>query len=467
MQECRWCTIIPVYNNVGTIRQVIVDALQYCKDIIVVNDGSTDGSGEELEKLSGEVTVVAYRQNRGKGHALVQGFHKAEEMGFTHAVTMDADGQHFASDIPVLLKAMDSNPHGIIVGSRNLTEDNMPRGNTFANKFSNFWFRLQTGINLPDTQSGFRLYALDALHGLRLLTSRYEAELELLVFAAWRGEKVTSVPVRVYYPPEGERVSHFRPYRDFARISILNTILCLGAIGYVLRQTLYTIFGFCYFLGLALEMTVRGFFMLTIGKNNDENKLRYHLLLQRRARFTINHVPGTTFRYTNPSQETFQKPAVIICNHQSHIDLMAIMMLTPRLIILTKDWVWHNPFYGIVIRYADYFPVSETEQMTKNISAMVAKGYSVMIFPEGTRSEDCRIRRFHRGAFYLAEQLGLDIVPVVINGFGKVLPKKSWHLHPGRMSATVLSRMTREQLNTMGGYRKVTKVMHAMYEDML
>lgn len=232
---------------------------------------------------------------------------------------------------------------------------------------------------------------------------------------------------------------------------------------YIFRQTLYSIVSFCYFLGLALELTVRGFVLLTLGGKTDEHKRQYHELLQRRARFVINHVPGTTFTYSNPTGETFEKPAVIICNHQSHIDLMGIMMLTPQLVILTKDWVWKNPFYGLVIRYADYFPVSEEQEMTKNIETMLKKGYSVVIFPEGTRSEDCRIRRFHRGAFYMAEQFGLDIVPVFIEGFGRVLPKKSKHLHPGDMRLEVMPRLSRGELNKVGDFRAVSKMLHDQY----
>ena len=235
---------------------------------------------------------------------------------------------------------------------------------------------------------------------------------------------------------------------------------------YLIRQTAYTVFSFCYFIGLAIEMTVRGFFLITIGGATDEHKLRYHEILQRRSRFVINHVPGTSFRFKNESGETFATPAVIISNHQSHLDLMGIMMLTPRLIILTKNWVWHNPFYGIVIRYADFFPVSETEQMTAAIAEKVAKGYSVMIFPEGTRSEDCHIQRFHRGAFYLAERLGLDIVPVFIDGFGEVLPKKSFHLHPGDMTVQVLPRIRRTDPAWNYGFREMTSKMHKLYEEM-
>ena len=461
----RLCIIIPTYNNAGTIRQVVVDACRICANVIVVNDGSTDDTSEILTTLPSTTTVVSYAKNKGKGHALVEGFRKAKEQGFTHAVTMDADGQHFADDIPLLVKAMKKNPDAIIVGSRNLTEENMPPQNTFANRFSNFWFRLQTGIDLPDTQSGFRLYPLASLKGLSLITSRYEAELELMVFAAWAGVSVLSVPVRVYYPPAEERVSHFRPVYDFFRISVLNTVLCIGALLHAIKQWAYTIFSFCYFLGFAIDMTVRGFFLITLGGATKEHKLKYHTILQRKSRFVINHVPGTTFRYSNPYGETFERPAMIISNHQSHLDLMGIIMLTPKLIILTKNWVWHNPFYGIVIRYADFFPISDTEEMRNNLMEKVKEGYSVMIFPEGTRSADCRIQRFHRGAFYLAEEMGLDILPVYLDGFGKVLPKTSWHLHPGKMSVEVMPRIRRDDPAEACGYREMTKKVHRMYVE--
>lgn len=232
---------------------------------------------------------------------------------------------------------------------------------------------------------------------------------------------------------------------------------------YLIRQWAYTIFSFCYFLGFALDMTVRGFLLITLGGATDEHKRRYHQILQRKSRFVIHHVPGSTFSFSNPTGETFEKPSVIISNHQSHLDLMAIMMLTPNLIILTKKWVWNNPFYGLVIRYADYFPVRETETMIQNIASMVAKGYSVMIFPEGTRSEDCRIQRFQRGAFYIAEQLNLDIVPVFIDGFGKVLPKKAMRLYPGDMTMEVMPRIRREEMTQECNYREMTRRMHRLY----
>ena len=231
----RICVIVPTYNNGGTLTTVVNDIRNYIKDIIIVNDGSTNNTLETLHSLE-DITIVTHNVNKGKGAALVSGFRKAKTLGYTHALTIDADGQHFASDIPRFLD--DYENKGLIIGYRNLTEENMPGQNTFANKFSDFWFKLQTLIDLPDTQSGFRLYPLNSLCGLTFITSRYESELELLVFAAWSGCKISTIPICVYYPPEGERVTHFRPIYDFIRITVLNIILCLLALVYGWPRTI-------------------------------------------------------------------------------------------------------------------------------------------------------------------------------------------------------------------------------------
>ena len=237
MSKNRYCIIIPTYNNCRTVADVAQRALTVCGDVIVVNDGSTDGTADVLKDV--DVTVLTHDRNRGKGKALKTGLMYARGKGFTHAVTIDADGQHYPEDIPVLIEASEQNAGSLIVGCRNLTSENMPRQNTFANRFSNFWFRLQTAQRLYDTQSGFRIYPLDRLYGMWLITSRYEAELELMVYAAWHGVRMIGVPVRVLYQPEGERVSHFRPFRDFFRITVLNTLLCLGAVLYALPAALF------------------------------------------------------------------------------------------------------------------------------------------------------------------------------------------------------------------------------------
>ena len=186
-----WCVIVPTYNNETTVRQVVSDVLRYTRDVIVVNDGCTDGTERQLAGMG--VHIVRYGRNRGKGYALRAGFREARKRGFDYAITIDADGQHFAGDIPAFIEALRAHPDSLIVGSRNLEEAGMPAGNTFANKFSNFWFRLQTGVRLPDTQTGYRLYPLRRMGRLWWLTSRYEAELEMLVYAAWAG--VELVPI--------------------------------------------------------------------------------------------------------------------------------------------------------------------------------------------------------------------------------------------------------------------------------
>lgn len=222
--------VIPTYNNCKTIGQVVADVKQYANHIIVVNDGSTDDTAQILSKIDG-IGILTHERNRGKGTALKNGLCKAKADGFRYAITIDSDGQHFASDIPSFVGEIEQTPDNLLVGSRNIQADNMPGKNTFANKFSNFWFRLETGVNLPDTQSGYRLYPLTQMNVQKwYYTAKYEFELEALVFASWGGASVRNIPVHVYYPPEGERVSHFRPGRDFTRISILNTILVLIAL---------------------------------------------------------------------------------------------------------------------------------------------------------------------------------------------------------------------------------------------
>lgn len=234
MKNLGICVIVPTYNNSGTLQSVIDSCLEWTPFLVIVNDGSTDNTGHLLSFYADNeaVEVVGYSQNKGKGHALRVGFAYARSNGFRYAITIDADGQHFASDIPVFVKAIMDTPDALVIGSRDITAKNMPAGNTFANKFSNFWFKVQTCKSLPDTQTGYRLYPLKQMGTMWWVTSRYEAELEMLVFAAWHGIKLVPVSINVYYPPVGERVSHFRPGMDFFRISVLNTVLCVLAVLY-------------------------------------------------------------------------------------------------------------------------------------------------------------------------------------------------------------------------------------------
>lgn len=229
LKQLKCAVLIPTYNNIKTIVQVVDDVLKYADDVLVVNDGSTDGTHQVLTHKTG-IQYISYPSNKGKGYAILTGIRQALEQGFEYVITIDADGQHFAGDIPVFVEAVEKEPGTLWIGARNLQADNMPGKNTFANKFSNFWFKVETGISLQDTQSGFRIYPIQRLKNIRLLTRRYEFEVEVIVRAAWKGIPVSNIPIHVYYPPQEERVSHFRPFQDFTRISILNTHLVLCAL---------------------------------------------------------------------------------------------------------------------------------------------------------------------------------------------------------------------------------------------
>lgn len=235
VEENEVCAVIPTYQNAKTLLKVVADVHRVVDTVFVVDDGSNDGTAALLDKATGNERpekVLTHPKNCGKGAALKTGLTYARQQGFRYAVTVDADGQHRADDIPALLKAVEEEPDALAIGSRGLKHENMPAKSTFANRFSNFWFALQTLQRLPDTQSGLRVYPLRRLHGLRWMSARYEAELTLLVFSAWAGVKLLPVPVSVYYPPRDQRVTHFRPGRDFTRISVLNTLLCFLMVVY-------------------------------------------------------------------------------------------------------------------------------------------------------------------------------------------------------------------------------------------
>lgn len=238
MNQLKIVVIIPTYNNAKTLLQVINQTKEYSNNIIIVNDGSTDETNQILASIT-DIEISTFDKNKGKGSALKHGLLLAKSQGFEYAITLDSDGQHFPSDIPLFIDEIEKTPQTILVGERNLNAENMPSKNTFANRFSNFWFRLETGIKLNDTQSGYRLYPLTGLSEMKYYTTKYEFELELLVFAAWRGVPIRNIPINIHYPPEGERVSHFRPLRDFTRISILNTFLVIVTFLWIIPRNFF------------------------------------------------------------------------------------------------------------------------------------------------------------------------------------------------------------------------------------
>lgn len=231
LKKVSCCVIIPTYNNVQTVAAVIEDVKKYCRDVFVVLDGPTDGTAELVNSIS-DIQIVQYTPNQGKGYALRKGFEAARNQGFRHAITLDSDGQHYAKDIVTLLDEIEKKEDRLIVGSRKMEGADQNKKSGFANRFSNFWYKVETLHSLPDTQSGYRLYPIARMKGMRFLSTKYEFEVEVLVKSVWRGISVDSVPVDVYYPPQSERISHFRPGPDFTRISILNTYLVICAVLY-------------------------------------------------------------------------------------------------------------------------------------------------------------------------------------------------------------------------------------------
>ena len=240
LKDINCCVIVPTYNNINTIERILESLLLFSgeQDIIVVNDGSTDRTPYLLlMKYTKRLTVIDYVINQGKGYALRAGFKQALAMGYKNAITIDSDGQHQVSDIPIFLEAAAKNPGAVIMGSRDMEQEGVPGKSSFGNKFSNFWFKFETGISLPDTQTGFRLYPLTEIADLKLYTTKFETEIEVLVRLAWRGVPIIPVKIDVIYDKE-ERVTHFRPFKDFARISVLNTVLVILTLFYFLPKRL-------------------------------------------------------------------------------------------------------------------------------------------------------------------------------------------------------------------------------------
>ena len=235
--ERKVCILIPTYNNGATLGHVISRALAICPDLLVVNDGSTDDTESILETFPGLV-YIGYPANQGKGYALRKGFQRASELGYDYAITLDSDGQHEPENIRDMLEQIHLlEVETVLMGSRNMAQEGVPKKSSFGNSFSNFWFWVDTGIRLSDTQTGFRAYPLAPISQKIWFTRRFEFEIEVIVRLAWEGIHIREVPVRVNYPED--RVSHFRPFTDFGRISVLNTVLFVLALVYYLPKRLF------------------------------------------------------------------------------------------------------------------------------------------------------------------------------------------------------------------------------------
>ena len=228
-----------------------------------------------------------------------------------------------------------------------------------------------------------------------------------------------------------------------------------------LKRLLYSIVALLGFVLFMFLFVYPYTFLHFLGKDSEEKKTSYHRFLQRVSSRLVRLVPGVKFRLPDPSALQSGEPAVIVANHQSHLDLVCLMALTPKLVFFTNGWVWKNPIYGYVIRKAEFYPIADgLEKNLDRIKDLVSRGYTLCVFPEGTRTPDGRIGRFHKGAFYVASELGMDTVPVFLHGADHVLPKTDFMLREGTVTVEVGSRIP-----PGADYRSMTKEVHRLFLD--
>jgi glycosyltransferase involved in cell wall biosynthesis len=212
----RAAILIPAFDCADTLGSVVAGAREHGLPIVVVDDGSRDGTAEVARRAGAD--VVSHPCNRGKGATLLTGMRTLADRGFTHALTMDGDGQHLAREIPVLLAAATAEPTAIVIGVRRRGTQEVAGINLFGNRFANLCVRRAAGVPVPDTQSGFRVYPLATTLRLPHYGEHFEWESTSIIFAARAGIPIRSVAVDVYYPPIAERRSHYRKVVDTLRI---------------------------------------------------------------------------------------------------------------------------------------------------------------------------------------------------------------------------------------------------------
>jgi 1-acyl-sn-glycerol-3-phosphate acyltransferase len=242
-----------------------------------------------------------------------------------------------------------------------------------------------------------------------------------------------------------------------------------GKLPYTSKNLLITFLGFIMFTIGSILVNLAGFVLFyLIPARKEAKKSAFHRLIQYTCKGMIYLFVTVRKKVINDHNEQFQKPAIIICNHQSHIDLGLTLMLHHKIVAFTSDWVWRSPFYGKIARFADYYPASAGyETGLERIRERIEAGYSVLIFPEGTRSVDNEIHRFHKGAFLLAEQLQVEILPILIHGAGDCVTKGDFHFKDGQLTVQIMERIAPSDLRFGQTYREraksITKYMRTEY----
>ncbi len=222
-KDAIWC-VIPVYNNADTILNIVEQSFQFIQNILVIDDGSTDANLSELLKKT-NAKVICHEKNKGKGAAILTALNYLKNENAISMITIDGDGQHLPIDLPFFIDAVNINPDSLYVGIRDFDQPSVPGSSKFGRRFSNMWFKIETGKECNDTQSGFRAYPIKLVSQLNLYGSFYDFEIEIIARAAWAGIPINEISVSVIYDSPDKRISHFNKFTDNVRISLMHSRL--------------------------------------------------------------------------------------------------------------------------------------------------------------------------------------------------------------------------------------------------
>ncbi len=298
--------------------------------------------------------------------------------------------------------------------------------------------------NLPSIRTSILLSALTTIAGLGVLIFAQHPALRSIAGIAIIGIVCVFVMAQTIEPFLFRLLITNRIRKNFTPVT---------ALGF-----LRTFFTYSFFVGGALILTVIGLLFKLIPFGRKHVRLFYHQMLRAVTWFLIYVEPNVKKRIIGISDKTFSRSSVIIANHTSFLDILLTIMLNPKVVLLTNKWVWNSPVFGGVARLADFYPVMDgAEDSIGRLRDRVDEGYSVVVFPEGTRSEDGKIKRFHKGAFFMAEELKVPIQPLLIHGASDAIPKGSFYLNEGELTLKFLPPIEANDNRFGEGYAQRTK----------
>ncbi|SHK12881.1 1-acyl-sn-glycerol-3-phosphate acyltransferases [Reichenbachiella agariperforans] len=234
---------------------------------------------------------------------------------------------------------------------------------------------------------------------------------------------------------------------------------------YSIANILFSIWGYGMFIGGSLLSVAMTFGLKMLPLSTETKKLGTHRILQKVSGFQLDILWKSKKRHIGMENLDFASPSIIIANHTSFFDILALVRLHPKMVLLVNEWVYNSPLFGPAIRYADYIPAYQNmEDQLPKLRQLVADGYTIAIFPEGKRSEDGTMGRFHKGAFYLSEELQLDITPILLYGHGYVMPKNEYYFKDSPCDTVILPRISWNDPKFGSGYRERTKKISTYYK---